>query len=144
VALLPQAWHDTARAMSEENVEVVRSAYAAFNRGDFDAALALARPDVQFVRPGLESPLQGQNAAREWMELDAFAEQQIDPLGFQVKGNKVLVRQQLFARGAASGIELDIGSWAVWTLDDEGLIARGEVFMLGQETEALEAAGLSE
>ncbi len=78
------------------------------------------------------------------MEPDAFAEQRIEPLEFRVNGDKVLVRQELFARGAGSGIELDVGSWAVWTLDDEGFIARGEMFMLDQEADALEAAGLSE
>jgi ketosteroid isomerase-like protein len=36
-------------------IEALRRAYEAFNRGDFDAALALARPDVEFVRPGLEA-----------------------------------------------------------------------------------------
>jgi hypothetical protein len=87
--------------MSQENIEIVRRGYEAFNRRDFDAATALMRPDV-------------------------------------------LVRQQFFARGAGSGIELDVGSWAVWTLDDEGLVARGEMFMLDQEAQALEAAGLSE
>jgi hypothetical protein len=65
-------------------------------------------------------------------------------LDFRVRGNKVLVRQHAQARGAGSGIELDIGSWAVWTLDDEGLVMRLESYLHHQEAEALEAAGLSE
>ncbi len=130
--------------MSQENVEIVRRAHQAFNRGDVDAAIALLRPDVEIVRPGIDPPLKGQEAVRAWMEPDAFAEQRIEPLEFRVNGDKVLVRQELFARGAGSGIELDVGSWAVWTLDDEGFIARGEMFMLDQEADALEAAGLSE
>ena len=32
VALLPQAWRDTAWAMSEENVELARRTFEAFNR----------------------------------------------------------------------------------------------------------------
>ncbi|MEK6326444.1 MAG: nuclear transport factor 2 family protein [Actinomycetota bacterium] len=130
--------------MSQENVEIMRRGYEAFNRGDFDTAMALSRPDVEFIRPGIESPPKGREAIRAWMEPDAFAEQRIEPLEFRVNGDKVLVRQRMFARGAGSGIELDTGSWAVWTLDDEGFIARGEMFMLDQEAEALEAAGLSE
>jgi hypothetical protein len=39
---------------------------------------------------------------------------------------------------------LDIGSWAVWTLDDEGLVMRLEFYLHHQEAEALKAAGLSE
>jgi ketosteroid isomerase-like protein len=130
--------------MSQRNVEVVRAGYAAFNRGDFDAAMALARPDVEFIRPGPEPPIRGQDVARAWMEPDAFAEQRIEPLSFQANGDKVLVRQHFFARGAASGIEMDNGSWAVWTLDDQGQIVRGEMFMLDQEAAAFEAAGLAE
>ena len=34
--------------MSQENVEVVRSAYAAFNRSDFDAVAAALHPDVEW------------------------------------------------------------------------------------------------
>ncbi len=129
--------------MSQENVDITRRGYEAFNRGDFDAAMALLRPDVEFIRPGIESPLKGREAVRAWMEPDAFAEQRIEPLEVRPNGDKVLVRQELFARGAGSGIELELGSWAVWTLDDEGSIARVEMFMLDQEADALEAAGLA-
>src|SRR6185503_13809320 len=113
--------------MSQENVEKLRAAYEAFNRGDFDAAVKLARPDAEFVRPGLEAPLRGAAALREWMEPDAFEEQRVEPLDFEVSGNRVLVRQRTTARGAGSGIELDVESWAVWTFDD-GLIARVEPY----------------
>ena len=129
--------------MSQGNVEKLRAVYEAFNRGDFDAAVKLARPDAEFVRPGLEAPLRGAAAIREWMEPDAFEEQRIEPLDFEVSGNRVLVRQRTIARGAGSGIELDVESWAVFTFDD-GLIARVEGFQRHQEAEALEAAGLSE
>jgi ketosteroid isomerase-like protein len=63
--------------MSGEHVESLRAAHAAFNRGDFDAAVALPRPDAEFVRPGLEAPLRGAAAIRKWMEPDAFDEQWI-------------------------------------------------------------------
>ncbi len=130
--------------MSQENVEIVRRGYEAFNRGDFDAAMALSRPDVEFIRAGIESSLKGREEIRTWMEPDAFAEQRIEPLELWANGDRVLVRQEMFARGAGSGIELATGSWAVWTLDGEGFIARGEMFMVDQEAEALEAAGLEE
>jgi ketosteroid isomerase-like protein len=130
--------------MSQENVESLRAAHAAFNRRDFDAAVALARPDVEFTRPGLEAPLRGVAAVREWMEPDAFEEQRIEPLQFEVNGNRVLMCQRTHARGAESGIELDVETWTVFTFDEDGLIARSEVYSLDQEDEALEAAGVSE
>lgn len=38
--------------MSEENVEVVRQGYAAWNKGNMDAMLALLDPDVEFMTSG--------------------------------------------------------------------------------------------
>jgi ketosteroid isomerase-like protein len=125
----------------DENVEKLQAAYEAFNRGDFDVAAELAHPEVEYVRPGLEAPLRGAAAVREWMEPDAFEEQRVEPLEFEVNDNRVLIRQRTRARGAGSGIELSIETWIVFTFDG-GLITRGEAFL--REDEAREAAGLSE
>ena len=129
--------------MSQENVETLRALYEAFNRGDFDAAVELVRPDAEFIRPVVEAPLRGAAAIREWMEPDAFEKQQIEPLHFEVNGDRVLTRQHMRARGAGSGIELDVETWVVFTLDD-GLVARGQVYPLNREEEARRAAGLEE
>ncbi|MGA9636219.1 MAG: nuclear transport factor 2 family protein [Solirubrobacterales bacterium] len=131
--------------MSEENVEIVerlRRGYEAFNRGDFDAALEMADPEIEFVRPSALSPVRGTDALRGWMEPDAFEEQVIEPLELRVAGNKVLVHQRNSARGAGSGVEVSNENWTVWTLNDEGLATRAEAF--DQKAEALVAAGLSE
>ena len=42
---------DTAWAMPEENVEIVRSIYEAFNRRDWDAAFRDLAPDVKYTLP---------------------------------------------------------------------------------------------
>lgn len=76
------------------------------------------------------------------MEPDAFDRQRIEPRSFEVHGNKVLVRQRFSARGAESGIELDVDSWAVFTLDEEGLVARAQMYLRHEEAEARKAAGL--
>ena len=130
--------------MSQENVESLRAAYAAFNRGDFDAAVALARPDVEFTRPGLEAPLRGVAAVREWMEPDAFEEQRIEPLQFEVNGNRVLMCQRTNARGAESGIELDIETWTVFDGRRPRVDCARRGVSLDQEAEARKAAGISE
>jgi hypothetical protein len=67
------------------------------------------------------------------MEPDAFEENQVEPLEFSVRDNKVLVRQHAAARGAGSGIELDMEIWAVWTLNDDGLVTRLESYLPHQE-----------
>ena len=128
----------------QEIVASLRRTYEAFSRGDFDAAIAVAHPEIEFVPTGGQSSLRGAEAVRAWMEPDAFEEQQIEPLEFSVQGNKVLVRQHTRARGAGSGIELDMEIWAVWTLNDGGRVTRLESYLPHQEAEALEAAGLSE
>jgi ketosteroid isomerase-like protein len=128
----------------EEIVARLRQLYEAFNRGDFDAAIAAAHPEIEYVPPGGQSSLEGAEAVRAWMEPDAFEDNQVEPLEFNIQGNKVLVRQHAKARGAGSGIELDMEIWAVWTLNDDGLVTRLEVYLPHQETEAFKAAGLSE
>jgi ketosteroid isomerase-like protein len=133
--------------MHERDAEIVgalRRGYEAMNRGDFEALIALARPDVELSRPGGLAPIRGMAEVQTWMQPDAFEEQRIEPLDFRVNGNKVLVRQHMKARGAGSGIELEAGSWMVWTLDDDGRIVRGDGYFEHQETDARRAAGLSE
>ena len=86
--------------------------------------------------------LRGADALRAWMEPDALEEQRIEPREFRVKGNKALVCQHTWARGAGSGIELELDSWTVWTLNDDRLVTRVESFLMHEESQALEAAGL--
>ena len=125
-------------------IDSLRRAYEAFSRGDFDAAMEMAHPEIEFVPPGVRASLRGAAAMRAWMEPDAFEEQTIEPREFRINGNKVLVRQHAWARGAGSGIEMELDMWVVWTLNDDGLVTRVEAFLPHQEIEALEAAGLSE
>jgi ketosteroid isomerase-like protein len=133
--------------MSDRDQEIIaslRRTYEAFSRGDFDTAIQIAHPEIELVPPGGQGSYRGADAVRAWMEPDAFEEQRIQPREFRINGNKVLVRQHTKARGAGSGIELDLENWVVWTLNDDGLATRLENFLLHQEDEALEAAGLSE
>jgi ketosteroid isomerase-like protein len=124
-----------------EIIAALKSGYEAVNRGDFEALVPLAHPDIEVVRPGGLTPIRGVAEVRTWMQPDAFDEQRVEPLDFEVHGNRVLVRQRVKARGAGSGIELEADSWTVWTLNDEGLVVRGEGYLEHQEAEARRAAG---
>jgi ketosteroid isomerase-like protein len=128
----------------EEMIAALRRFHEAFNRGDVEAVVQLVRPDVELVRAGGQSSIKGVAALREWMEPDAIEDARIEPLDFRVNGDKVLVRTHAMGRGAGSGIEVDVVGWAVWTLDDHGLVKKAQLFGPRQEAEALEAAGLSE
>jgi ketosteroid isomerase-like protein len=120
----------------------LRRAYEAFSRADFDTAIEIAHPEIEFIPPGGQSSLRGADAVRAWMAPDAIEQQRVEPREFRIKGNKVLVRQHTWGRGAGSGIEVEVDMWVVWTLNDDGLATRMEAFLLHQESEALEAAGL--
>jgi ketosteroid isomerase-like protein len=131
--------------MSQENVERAKRALVAVGTADYDSALALMHPDIELFPPGEQAPHKGADSVRRWMEPEAFAEQLIDPLDFIDAGDrKVIGKQHIKARGAGSGIELEITSWSVWTFDDDGLITRVEIFLPHEEAKAREAAGLRE
>jgi len=131
-------------APDEEIIARLRRVYDAFNRRDFDAAIEIAHPEIEFIRPMGQPPLRGAGALRAWMQPEAFEEQRLEALEFKVNGDRILVRQRSTARGAGSGIDVDVDFWAVWTLNDDGLATRLRFYLDHQKADALEAAGLSE
>jgi ketosteroid isomerase-like protein len=124
----------------EELMRRLRSSYEAFNRGDFDAAIKWVHPDVVFITlsPG-RTEIRGLEAFRAWMEPDAFESQAVSGEVIELVGNKALIHQQTRARGAGSGIEIEIGSWTVWTIDEDGRVIRMENFLEHQKAEARRA-----
>jgi ketosteroid isomerase-like protein len=133
--------------MSRENVEVVRRWLEAISGDseDFDRAVTLVHRDVVLVPPGDQPPYRGAQSLRRWMEPDAFQEQVVkafEPV--VVRERTILGRQLVMARGAASGIELDVLTWSVWTFDEDGLITRIEIYLDHEEDRARKAAGLAE
>jgi ketosteroid isomerase-like protein len=131
--------------MSQENVEIARRWLRAISREDFDAALALVHRDVVLVPPGNQPPYRGAESLRRWMEPDAFRDLVVNPLETLVVTDRtILGKQRAKARGAATGIEVDVISWSVWTFDEDGLITRIEIYLDHEKDKALEAAGRSE
>src|SRR5689334_6816424 len=120
-------------------VAALRRNNEALNRGDFDAAIAIADPEIVFVRVGGLPDLRGADAIRAWMEPDAFESQRYEIVGFEAAGNRLLTRQVTKARGAGSGIEMEIEAITVWTFSDEGKVLRVEAFLPTEEAEARRA-----
>jgi ketosteroid isomerase-like protein len=122
----------------EELIRRLRSSYDAFNRGDFDAATEWVHPEIVFITlsPG-RTEIRGREAFRAWMEPDAFESQAVSGEIVELARDKALIHQQTRARGAGSGIEIEIGSWTVWTIDDEGRVIRIENFLEHEEDEAM-------
>ena len=117
----------------------LHSGYEAFNRGDYEAATEWVHPDVVFISPGAITELRGAEAVRAWMEPDAFESQVSEPGEIEIAGNRALFHQRTRARGAGSGIEMEVGSWAVWTFDDEGRVTRMETYFDHDEEAARRA-----
>jgi ketosteroid isomerase-like protein len=129
--------------MSQANAEAVRRWLEAFSSEDFEAALGLVHGDVVLVPPGSQPPYRGAESLRRWMEPDALQGQVVEPLETVVTGERtILTRQHVVGRGRASGIELDVISWGVWSFDEEGLITRIEIYLAHEEDKARKAAGL--
>ena len=126
----------------EETIERLQAGYDAFNRGDFDTAIAFFHPDVEYIPVGGQPPIRGAQGFRAWMEPSAFERQVVEPREITVNGDKALVRIHAAVRGAGSGIEMEVESWVVLTQDPDGLVTRMEVFFLYEEEQARAAAGL--
>jgi ketosteroid isomerase-like protein len=123
----------------EQMVDALRRQNEALNSGDFDRAIELAHPDMVLVRTGGLSELRGAEAVRAWMEPDAFEDQVTEISSFETVDHRVLTRQITRARGAGSGIEVEIESLIVWTFDDDGMVTRVEVFLMADEADARRA-----
>jgi ketosteroid isomerase-like protein len=112
-----------------ELADVLRDAYAAFNRGDVDVILDLLHPDIEWVPPptSLEpQPLRGREAVREYLEPNFFESQTVEPLETIEEGDRLLVAAHVRARGRGSGVELDLTAYHVLTIE-EGRVVRFEV-----------------
>lgn len=127
---------------SVDRVARLRVAYEAFSRGEFDRAMeAGIHPDFEYVSPS-EPALHGAGNFRSWMEPDAFESQTVQPVRFETAGDKVLVYAHLRNRGAGSGIEMEAGSWTLWTFGEDDRVTKLEGFLEHQEADARRAAGL--
>jgi hypothetical protein len=132
--------------MSEENVEIVRRGYEAFNRGDWDAGFANAAADFEWET---DPRLPNAGIYRGRAEIQRFFEDQAapfessvtEPVRFIVNGDRVVVLLKIRRRprGSSAVVEADIAH--LWTFRGDRAI-RGQAF--AKPEEALAAAGLSE
>ncbi len=131
--------------MSQENVEVVRAAYDAYNRGDLDVVLSNAAPDFELDWSRGVGPQRGVyklDQARPFFEDfgDTFESIRVEPKEFIEVDDGVIVPQTGYTRGRG-GIETTARITLVWTIRD-GAIVR--ICLYQDKQDALEAAGLRE
>jgi ketosteroid isomerase-like protein len=132
--------------MSQENVELVRRRFDAFNRGDLATMIELTDPDAiwwdRADDPWGAIPHRGRDACiQHLVEILEDAELQADPEEFIDAGDRVVVAVHLAGRGRTSGAAFEEHEFHVFTLRD-GKVTETREYR--DRAEALEAAGHSE
>jgi uncharacterized protein len=134
--------------MSQENVEIVRSGYEAFARGDLEGVLEIMDPDVVWdpaLAPllGVE-PVRGKDALRKFLTEDlvsGFEDFEARAESIEDLGDSVLVHTQFAARGRASGVPVSLEAYSLIILRDGKTVSYRDY---ETKAAALEAAGLKE
>jgi ketosteroid isomerase-like protein len=130
--------------MSQENVELVRAAFAAYDRGDLDALTQVYDPEVVFETLLLGTH-HGNEAIRRLYEENrkTLSGYTIDPIELIDAGDKVVAVVQVSGVGPASQIAMeDRDRFALLFTINNGRAVRQQSFR--NREVALEAAGLQE
>ena len=133
--------------MSQENAEIVRGVYEAWNLGDLEAALALMHPEIRIdytagAFPGLDEAYEGhEGAKRYWRDLRGpWSSLKLHVETLEGTGDRVATVFTFEGEGR-DGIVVRRRLGNVLTITD-GLVSRLDAY--GDPVAALEAAGLRE
>ena len=134
--------------MSQENVEIIRKVFAAFDQGDIEAVLRVCDEDIVITQPAEVPGINPQQRGHQGV-LEAFAiwPEQWDDFRVEVLGltaapaDKVIANIRTLGQGKQSGVEVDMEFSFVFTVRDEKIV-KWQLFL--REDQALEAAGLRE
>jgi ketosteroid isomerase-like protein len=132
--------------MSQENVEMLRRGYEAYNRGDAEGTVADFAPTFEY-HDTPEFPDGGMHLGREAFRrhvesyLDAWSDASVE-VDARAVGEQVVGRIRYTGAGRATGIEVETPEYGALYDFRAGRIRRVRQF--ATYADALEAAGLSE
>jgi ketosteroid isomerase-like protein len=132
--------------VSQENVEVIREAWRATNRGDVDALLGLVTDDADFRPPSHRldgTTFRGHAGVRAWMERmkETWSKLEGSPHEVASVGEHLVMAVDTRAIGHESGAPINQREFVVYTMR-EGKIAA--IIAYPNERAALQAVGLEE
>ena len=131
--------------MSQENVDLTRRAFQAFNDRDLDALIALLddRVEVYPLLAEMEGGYHGHDGVRRWWPalLGTFPDFSAEILELRDAGELTIATLRVRGQGAGSDTPVDTTAWHVSRLrGGKGIGWR----VYTSEREALEPAGLTE
>ena len=131
--------------MSQENMEVVRRSFDAWNAGDLARWVSMHHSEVIVIPPDGWPEGEPPRSRDEWLAqagrlIDSWAEERVDVVRIHDAGDRVVALFNWVTRGRGSQIDLVTNMALIATVRD-GLITRAEYY--NDHDEALEAAGLS-
>jgi len=127
------------------HAEQLRGLYDAWGRGDFDTGVDLFAPDLEFITsegfPDAPPPGEDIERVARWRDqfLATFQDLRIEALELEPNGERVLARVRQRGRFRATGIDVDVTYFQLWTFRG-GHAARFQVFAPTAEDEARAAA----
>jgi ketosteroid isomerase-like protein len=134
--------------MSQANVEAVRRSLDGWNRGDVDAWLQSAHPEIEWFSEvamrleGAETVFRGPAEMRKyWDDWHSVWNVRIEVSEIHDLGDTVLAIAQVQTRGEASGIDIERPVAYVFEFD-RGLARKARAYL--DPNEALKAVGLAE
>jgi ketosteroid isomerase-like protein len=129
--------------MSQENVKILEAAYAAIERDDLDAFLALTHPEIEFHSLIAEADgrtFRGHEGVREWWDA-VIQSLGVRPGAEHIEGFRDRGITRMHLAGRIGDVEVPQAMWMAWRVRDGLVIWWATV---RTEAEALEAAGLSD
>jgi ketosteroid isomerase-like protein len=129
--------------MSQENVEIMEALYAAIERVDLDAFLALSHPEIEFhsmIAEAEGGDFRGHDGVREWWR-SVIESLGVRPGAEQTESFRDRGISRFRLSGTIEGVAVPQTMWMAWRVRD-GLVAWWSTYRT--EEEALEAVGLRE
>jgi ketosteroid isomerase-like protein len=133
--------------MAQQNIEIVRRVFEAFNNEDIERIVEFMHPDLEVEIPAELSAepdtYRGPDGIRRYFRSfgDALEEVRFEPERMWESGQSVVVDLRLTARGRQTSIPVEQRSTGVWTIRDGRVVS---VRAYGLRSEAFAAAGLRE